>query len=438
MRADLWRVARLLAVTALVVAASGCGGGERPIRIGLLTECQGGLFGGYEDAMLAGAELPLLNRGARLTNGKPSGGVSGARVAGRDVELVRGCAEVTVLTPLVEEARRLVELEGVDAIVGPWGIGEGFVVKELARRYPEVAFVLTRSDAQEVTLRNPVSNVYRFDSDIPQGVGGLGAYAYNELGWRTAAVLAEDYAIGWYESAAFVAEFCSLGGRIAKSVYAVFDPAAADRVPTDVDGVALLISAYFSSPEMIPRLARRLGGERDRMVVGRWLIDDPGFAASAFRHLDGVVGASWIPPAQSTSAMREYRRAFVRAFPGLPGKLAESPIVMDFHDSMEGVLRGLEDADGRLGEGRRRLHEALSHVRLELPTGPVRLDENRHSVRQIYLKRILVGDGGRRADQLVRVVPGVEQSFGGLLSKSPPPRPGSQPCRKATPPPWAR
>jgi hypothetical protein len=173
------------------------------------------------------------------------------------------------------------------------------------------------------------------------------------------------------------------------------------------------------------------------MVVGMWAIDDP-VLARALRPLDGVVGASWIPPAQSTRAMREYRRAFVHAFPGLPGKLAESPVVMAYHDSMEGVLRGIEDADGRLGEGRRRLHEALSHVRLDLPTGPVRLDENRHAVRQIYLKRIVFGDGGRQADRLVRVVPGVEQSFGGLLSKSPPPGPGSQPCRKATPPPWAR
>ncbi len=438
MRADLWRVARLLAVTALVVAASGCGGGEQPIRIGLLTDCRG-YFSGYEDATLAGAELPLLNRGARLTNGTPSGGVSGARVAGREVELVRGCTEATEYTILVEEARRLVEDEGVDAIVGPFAAGDSLIVKELARRYPEVAFVPALWSAQELTLRNPVSNVYRFDTDHAQDVGGLGAYAYNELGWRTAAVLAEDFQLGWHESAAFVAEFCSLGGRIAKSVYAVFDPAAADRVPTDVDGVALLISSGLSSPEMIPRLVRRLGGERDRIVAGMWVIDDP-VIAGAFElgPLDGVVGASWIPPAQSTRAMREYRRAFVHAFPGPPGRAAESPVVMAFHDSMEGVLRGLEDADGRLGEGRRRLHEALSHVRLDLPTGPVRLDENRNSIRQIYLKRIVVGDGGRRADQLVHVVPGVEQSFGGLLSKSPPPGPGSQPCRKATPPPWAR
>jgi ABC-type branched-subunit amino acid transport system substrate-binding protein len=391
---------------------------------------------GYEDETLAGAELPLLDRGARLTNGKPSGGVSGARVAGREVELVRGCTETAESTILVEEARRLVELEGVDAIVGPFGPADGFVAKELARRYPEVAFVPALSGAQELTLRKPVSNVYIFDTDNAQDVGGLGAYAYNELGWRTAAVLGAGW-IGWYESAAFVAEFCSLGGRIAKSVYDGFNPAAADRVPTDVDGVALLTTSLLSSPEIIPRLVRRFGGERDRMVVGMWVIDDPVWA-SALGPLDGVVGASWIPPAQSTRAMREYRRAFVHAFPGLPGKAAEWPLVMAFHDSMEGVLRGIEDADGRLGEGRRRLHEALSHVRLDLPTGPVRMDENRHSIRQIYLKRIVVRGGGRRADELVHVVPGVDQSFGGLLSKSPPPGPGSQPCRKATPPSWDR
>jgi hypothetical protein len=140
MRADLWRVARLHAVAALVVAAAACGGDERSIRIGLLTDCRGILIG-YEDQMLAGAELPLLERGARLTNGKPSGGVSGARVAGREVELVRGCTERLEFTILVEEARRLVEQEAVDAVVGPFADADPLIVQELARKYPEVIFV---------------------------------------------------------------------------------------------------------------------------------------------------------------------------------------------------------------------------------------------------------------------------------------------------------
>jgi hypothetical protein len=65
------------------------------------------------------------------------------------------------------------------------------------------------------------------------------------------------------------------------------------------------------------------------------------------------------------------------------------------------------------------------------------LDRNRQAVRNTYLER--VGRGGDRQKlQPVRVVPEVEQTFGGLLSDAPSPGPGSQPCRKATPPPWVR
>ena len=104
---------------------------------------------------------------------------------------------------------------------------------------------------------------------------------------------------------------------------------------------------------------------------------------------------------------------------------------------MEGLLRGLEAADGDLSDGRRRLREELARVRFDLPSSPVRLDRNRQAIRNVYLKRIDY-EGGKQVSRLVRVVPDVEQTFGGLLSKSPPPGPGSQPCRKATPPPWAR
>jgi hypothetical protein len=76
-------------------------------------------------------------------------------------------------------------------------------------------------------------------------------------------------------------------------------------------------------------------------------------------------------------------------------------------------------------------------VRFNVPSGPLYLDRNRQAVRDTYLKR--VDRGGRGGTfQLVRVVPEVEQTFGGLLSDAPSPGPGSQPCRKATPPPWAR
>jgi branched-chain amino acid transport system substrate-binding protein len=409
------------------------------MRIGLLTDCRG-IFSGYEDEMLAGAELPLLRRGARLTNGQPSGGVSEARAAGRNLELITGCTEQSEHSILVEEVRRLVEVEGVDAVVGAIGESDSIVLRELARKYPEVVFIPAWSGAQGLTLRHPAANVYRFDTDEAQDVAGLGSYAYRELGWRRAAVVADTTPVGWHEEAAFVAEFCALGGEVTARFTAPIDlgdPKVAHAL-RDADGVAALtFGGLFVPPDLLSALTRVVGSPETRMVVGTYALEDSNTIAPIAGPPAGVVGASSIPPANATPAIRAYRREFSRAFPGLPPSDAETPIVLAFNDAMEGLLHGLEASDGDLSDGRQQLREELARVRFDVPSGPLYLDRNRQAVRNTYLKR-LDREGGRRAFQPVRVVPGVEQTFAGLLSDAPSPGPGSQPCRKATPPPWVR
>jgi branched-chain amino acid transport system substrate-binding protein len=282
--------------------------------------------------------------------------------------------------------------------------------------------------------------VYRFGTDGAQDVAGLGSYAYRELGWRRAAVVGDPFPLGWHEEAAFVAEFCALGGNVTARLSTPIDlddPKVAHALD-GADGVAALVfGGIFTGPEFLPALARAQGSPETRIVVGTYGLDDSNTLMPIDSLPAGVVGASSIPPANSTPAMRRHRTAFTKAFPGLPPGFAEAPVVLAFHDAMEGLLRGLEAAEGDLSDGRRRLREELARVRFDLPSSPVRLDRNRQAVRNVYLKRIDY-EGGKQVFRLVRVVPDVEQTFGGLLSKSPPPGPGSQPCRKATPPPWAR
>jgi branched-chain amino acid transport system substrate-binding protein len=441
MLADRTRLASLLAVTLLALAAAGCSRGENTFRVGLLTDCRG-IYSGYEEQMLAGAELPLLRHGARLTNGKPSGGVSGARVAGRAVELVRGCTEESENSILVEEARRLVEDEGVDAVVGPFGEEDSLIAREVARKYPDVVFIPAWSGAQELTLRHPAANVYRFDTDEAQDVAGLGTYAYRTLGWRSAVTVEDGTFVGWQEEAAFVAEFCALGGKMKARLYLggsiskLSDPRKPKvaRTIKEADGVALLTWGLLTPSWLVPTLSRTLGSLPNRLILGAYLMDD----SNSFVHVAlpaGVVGVSSTPPANSTPAMRRHRAEFSKAFPGLFPADAETRAVLAFHDAMEGLLRGIEAADGDLSDGRQRLHESLAEVRFDAPSSPVRLDRNRQAVRNTYVERV-----GRepRKRELVRVVPGVEQTFRGLLSSSPAPGPGSQPCRKGSPPSWAR
>ena len=51
--------------------------------------------------------------------------------------------------------------------------------------------------AQETTLRDPPPNYFRFAPTGAQTTAGLGTYAYRDLGWRRAVVVAEDWYPGW-------------------------------------------------------------------------------------------------------------------------------------------------------------------------------------------------------------------------------------------------
>ena len=185
---------------AIAASVAGCSSSGEVVKIGLLTDCQGP-FHAYEDAQLSGGELPFLRRGARLAGAGPSGGVTPIEVAGRRVELVRGCQETGEHTQFIEDARRLVETEDVDAVVG----GASVVARDLARRYPDVPFVSAFSNEQEVTLRSPARNLFRFSPDYAQDAAGLGAYAYRKLRWRRAAIVAADWSPAWDGAAAFTA-----------------------------------------------------------------------------------------------------------------------------------------------------------------------------------------------------------------------------------------
>ena len=82
-----------LVALALVFVVAGCGGEKADtIRIGVLAACEGS-FGNFAPAIFAGAELPLLERGAMLAGSKPIDGVERATVAGKSVELFFGCGD---------------------------------------------------------------------------------------------------------------------------------------------------------------------------------------------------------------------------------------------------------------------------------------------------------------------------------------------------------
>lgn len=438
MRADV-RLAGAAVLAILALSATGCGS-RQAVRIGVLSDCRGA-SGAFNESALAGAEFPLIQHGARLRGVKPSQGITGARVAGRDVTFFTGCTESGTFDLLVAEARRLVELEHVDVIVGGYGNEDSLVLEEVARKYPDIPFVLAANTLREATVRDPAPNVYRFEPDDAQQVAGLGTYAYRDLGWRKATVVADDFSWGWAQAEAFAAEFCALGGHVDSQVnVSPYEPSTSDprRVPIGaVDGVAAFVTPFAGSSSLVRGLAKRVGDPARRLVLGPWITLDPTFRADIGRSVVGVVaGGEWHPPG-STPELRAQERAFSNAFPrGSAVSLADA-LTHSYELAVTAVLDALQAAHGDLSDGRRDLREQLSHVVLGGPD-PVRLDRNRQAIVGTPLTRLIdLPRGGGVGLRVVRTIHAVDETIGGVLPRTPESALPAT-CRTAEPPPWAR
>jgi branched-chain amino acid transport system substrate-binding protein len=431
------RCAGWAALVALLLAVSGCGGDtQRPLRIGVVVDCVGG-WRALGDGELAAAQLPLIARGARAVGENPSDGVRGGRVAGRRVEIVRGCSESGEFSTLTQVARQLVEREHVDAVVaGGFDPVDGIPLREVARRYPHVLFIAAASGPREVTLDRSAGNLYRVAPDYGQGVAGLATYAYRRLGWRHVAILPEGWAAGWGAETAFVREFCALGGRVAKRVPLLVGgeaiSAVLKRIPRDADGVAVLASWTSVSPDLLRALARR---GSNTLVLGPEVIGD----TDLVRHvgaLTGVVGASYLNPAP---AVRAYLREYAKAYPGTPPDEPRAAVVIAYRNGVEAVLEAFEQVHGDLSDGRRRLRAQLARLDTTLLGVPVRIDANRQAVVSTTLVRLgPESASGVPELRTVQSVAAVDQSIGGLVPANYVPTAAGEACRRAAPPPWAR
>lgn len=436
----LSRTLLLLATSALAVMAASCGGTEKPIRIAVMAPCEGPAGGAYE-LTLAGAELPLVQRGGRLAGGNPSDGVEGVSVGGRKVELVFGCA--AELTSGSVELRRLVESERADIVVGPGWVPLGIVMTDYARRQPDVTFAVTSWEV--LTPLDPGPNVFRFTGGYAQGEAGLGSYAYHQLGWRRAATLTYPDAFGWGWTAGPVAEFCSLGGDIVDRMWLYNTPEKlaelfAQATAKDVDGYFLMTNgpeagAFFEQLAKSGPLGHRVVSSA-AAVTG---INRTPVAARLGKRLVGVT-AAWDIPGFGFPAFDEYAAAYRKAFPRLAGGADATFHLFDiyYRNAMDAVLQALEASKGDLSDGQRRFRAALARVELDAPNGHIRLDANRQAIGPTYLLQVISNNKGVLGYKLLKTVDNVDASFGGHFGPGDPvPDRTQPPCRHGSPPAWA-
>ena len=450
-------------VLALAAVAAGCGGddddeagetaaatdtgtdtgapaGGETIKIGVFGNNEGA-FAPFEGQVWGGAMLPLIERGATPKSGDPKEGVDGATIAGKTIEIVYGGSDSTP-DKAVEEARRLVEQENVDILVGPLSGAEGIAVANYSKEQPDVTFVNGIAGAQDSTLKVRSPNFFRFHNDGTQWTAGLGDYAYNELGWRSVVTIGDDYDFPYSQIAGFVAEFCSIGGKVTKRLWPPLGEedysSFITQIPEGVDGFFMGVGGT-GTVAFVKQYSQLRGNLADK-IMGGVFMTDPVILKELGEQVVGVVTAGMTAGDSDRPEYKEYADGLAEAYPDLEGT-ASSVFAYGYYTAMQAIAEALEEIDGDLSDGHEQFRETLSNLELDAPLGTIKLDENRQAIMDNYLQQIVADNTGDGVPDVrtIKTIPEVDQTFAGFFSPDTPSPDRDDPkCETAEPPPWTQ
>ena len=333
-------------------------------------------------------------------------------VAGKRIEWIKESSDGRP-DVAVGKARKLIEQDKVDILIGPMSGGEGLAIKEYAKSVPGKTILNGFSAAQETTFVNPAPNFFRFGTDGAQWQAGLGNEVYDVKSYRTAAVVAGDYSFGYTQVLGFMTEFCAKGGKVKEKIWVPMGTkdfsSAIARIPDKVDAVYVMfggadsvnfLTQYFQAGGKIPII----GGSN---VTEQTVLSTKG---PFQRHIIGIPSAHMVADGIEDPAYLEYVAKYKKRFPD--GLAAPSAPFYGYYVATKAALTALAQVGGDLGGNQGKFREALAKLKLDTPTGPVILDENRQAIANIFVTEVAQRPDGTLYTKVVKVMRNVNQTLG--------------------------
>ncbi|NDV86567.1 ABC transporter substrate-binding protein [Aurantimonas aggregata] len=395
---------RLTHTTAMAVAAgamalaatTGASAQEDVIKIGSITTLEGPFATGGQDAYrtmeMAFEEIDYT------INGKKIEWIRESSNAQADVALAR--------------ARKLIEQDDVDIIIGPLSGAEGIALRDYSRTLEGKTIVNGSSGAADTTLRDASPNFFRFSTEGTQWMAGLGDHVYDDLGIEHVALVAADYAFPYAQVMGFMLDYCEAGGAVTK-LWAPLNTtdfgSIIANIPDDA-GAVLLIQGGTDALAFLTQYAEAGG---DLPIIGGSITADQTLLSARGPHqrlMEGMLAAGPIADLNEDPMWVEWVAAYRERFPD--GFDSPSIHAFNYYTNTKAVLMALEEVGGDLSDNQQAFQEALANVEFKNPMGAdVKLDENRQAISDIFLTRI-VDDGGTLRTEAFGKTEGVTQTMG--------------------------
>jgi ABC-type branched-subunit amino acid transport system substrate-binding protein len=372
---------------------------QDPVKFGILVALEGAFAAGGADGVRL-AELAI----------QQAGGTAG----GRPIEIVVAPTDTTP-DNAVRQARKLIEQDGVDIIIGPLSGSEGIAMRDYAKTIPDKTVINGISGALETTWVDPAENFFRFNLDGAQWGAGLGTYVVNEKGWKRVATVAADYSFGYTNFLGFAVDFCRAGGEIVERFWVPLGSSDFGGViaalPDDVDAIYLGVGGT----DAINFLNQYEQAGAETNLIGGTIMADQTVLTSQGRAKEALIGTPTSGPLAEDNtdpAWTEFVAAYQEAFPESERFPSPSLFGTGYYIATLAAIEGLNAVEGDLSDGQAKLREALSNMELQSPLGTITLNENRQATGTVFINEVQDDGAGGLKSVMVGKVEGVNQTLG--------------------------
>ncbi|MDX1414939.1 MAG: ABC transporter substrate-binding protein, partial [Candidatus Promineifilaceae bacterium] len=308
----------------------------------------------------------------------------------------------------LEQARRLVEQEEIDVLLGLVSSSVAVPLAQFADENQVPLIVAVAGGTPVIT--GPERSPYVFRTGITTGQlePPFGWYVATEMGYERAATFAWDFAAGHARADAFGEAFTAGGGEVVDQQFAPlgttdFGPFIGQINPDEID----VVYAFFSGPAAIAFVTQmnEFGLTPGLQIVGPGFITESEILPSMGPAAAGIVSATHYTPAVDNAANENFIALYQSAGGDLPGTYVESGYL-----AAQVTAAALEAVAGDLSDAQPFL-DALHELEIEGPGGRFAFDERGQGIRNVYIIEVVEDDDGNLDHQLLDTLESVTQDW---------------------------
>ncbi|MBK1657266.1 ABC transporter substrate-binding protein [Paracraurococcus ruber] len=346
-----------------------------PIRIGWLATLEGPFATGGQDGFRCMQMLLEQHNN---------------QAGGRRIEVVRESSNAQADVALAR-ARKLIEQDNVDFILGPLSGAEGIALRDYSRTLTGKTIINGSSGASDTTLRNPSPNFFRFNTDGVQWMAGLGNYVRRTLNVQEVAIVAGDYAFPYAQVFGFSMEFCRAGGR-ATYLWSPLGTTDYSSIIARIPRTAGALVVIHGGTDGLAFMTQYAQAGGSLPLIGGSIMADQSMLSARGPHrrlMLGMVSGGPIADVHDDPTWNEFVERYRRRWSNEGGFRSPSIHGFNFYTAQQAALLALEQVRGDLSGNQQAFQQAL--VRLEFKNAmgaQVKLDHNRQAISDIFLNRI--------------------------------------------------